>query len=286
MRPLLVALLLSPLAAAADEPGQIRAVKEKQVVIFHPDGAEPQKSVEHSIPLGWEFSPDGKQAAYVGGDEGIYVADADGKNPRRVTPDKLACGSPRWSPDGKRLAIAARRGEYYQVHTVNRDGTDLAQITFAAEGAWMQRFGPDGRLSYVSWLPPREKYQRASLMIRDGQETRAIVTGLFLSDYAWSPDGKTIAYSTVGRLVFHELASGKEQAVAYADIDPRLDSHGAWNLCFSPDSRRVACSIMFLGDRQQGTKIFGDTQLFVITPGGKARTFQPGEGVRRVEWVK
>jgi len=286
MKMLWVALLLAPVIAAADDAGQIRVFTENKVLVFRPDGTGPVEASEHAIPSNWQLSPDAKEVAYVGADEGVYVADADGKNPRRITPDKLACGSPHWSPDGKRLAIAARRGEHYQVHTVNRDGTDLKQITFSPEGAWMQMFGADGRLSYVSWLPPRQKYQQASLMVDDGKETKAIAKGIFLCDYAWSPDGKTIAYSTVGRLVFCDLASGKEQAVAYADIDPRLDSHGAWRLCFSPDSKRVVTSIMFLGDRQQGTKIFGDDELFIIAPDGQTRTFQPGAEVRRLEWVK
>jgi hypothetical protein len=36
--------------------------------------------------------------------------------------------------------------------------------------------------------------------------TKAVVEKIQINDYAWSPDGKTIAYSKVGALVFHEFA--------------------------------------------------------------------------------
>jgi len=48
----------------------------------------------------------------------------------------------------------------------------------------------------------------------------------------------------------------------------------------------VACSITFLGGRQQGgPKIFGDDEVFVIPRRGKPNWFRPGETVEHIEWI-
>src|SRR5262249_16170578 len=109
----------------------------------------------------------------------------------------------------------------------------------------------------------------------------------YINNYAWSPDGKTIAYGKFGALVFHDLATGEEQEVAFPDIDQRMSSHAAFIICWGPDSRAVACSIMFLsGRRQGGPKIFGDDELFVIPGSGKARWFNPGVRFQEIEWIR
>src|SRR5439155_8563869 len=50
------------------------------------------------------------------------------------------------------------------------------------------------------------------------------------------------------------------------------------------DSQAVACSITFLGGRQQGgPKISGDDELFVIPRSGKASWFRPGAEFHQIE---
>src|SRR5206468_3434228 len=116
---------------------------------------------------------------------------------------------------------------------------------------------------------------------------KTAVKKVFINDYAWSPDGTTIAYSKFGALVFHDLANDSEQEVAFPDIDKRLDSHAAFLICWRPDSQAVACSIVFLGGRQKGgPAMFGDDEVFVIPRRGKPTWFRAGGRVERIEWVK
>jgi RNA polymerase sigma factor (sigma-70 family) len=277
-----------PRGSRPTDPGWIRVVGEKKALLFRPDGTGRTESTA-PVPFGRQQSPDGKSIAYISssGDEAVYVADVDGKNARKVSPDKAVAASPGWSPDGRRIAFAARRGEQWQVYAVDRDGGNVRQLTDSPHGAWMSKFAPDGRLAYVSWHQRQGKLQPADLVIADGTDSKAVVRGVPVLDYAWSRDGKAIAYSEPGALVFHEVGSGKEQEIAFQDIDKRLTSHAAWLICWSPDDRAVVCSIMFLGGRQfGGPKIFGDDELFVIPRAGKPIWFEPGEKVRHIEWIK
>ena len=43
------------------------------------------------------------------GNSEIYVMDADGKNMRRLTNNRVDDGSPSWSPDGKRIVFSSQR---------------------------------------------------------------------------------------------------------------------------------------------------------------------------------
>jgi TolB protein len=80
-----------------------------------------------------EFSPDGKHLAYVllgGGDsKAIFVAGADGKGAKQITPWSLGvAGRADWSPDGSRILFSSNTGAN-NVYTVRPDGTRLHQVT-------------------------------------------------------------------------------------------------------------------------------------------------------------
>jgi len=67
------------------------------------------------------YSPDGTQLAYVRGD-GIWVSDADGTNPRRVT-ETGGDARPAWSPRGRLIAFERRVDGHTSIHAVKPDGT-------------------------------------------------------------------------------------------------------------------------------------------------------------------
>ncbi len=79
------------------------------------------------------WSPDGTRLAYdftpLNGQGDIYVINADGTNPRRLTTDPANDTWPVWSPDGKKILFDSRRDGDIELYVMNADGTNLRQLT-------------------------------------------------------------------------------------------------------------------------------------------------------------
>jgi Tol biopolymer transport system component len=100
------------------------------------------------------YSPDGKEIAYASTQSGhseIWVMNADGSDQRKVTfpddPNAPDANSPSWSPDGSKIAFAAGLvggGEAANIFTINADGSDRTQRTFA-QSSDNPIWSPDGK---------------------------------------------------------------------------------------------------------------------------------------------
>ena len=103
---------------------------------------EPVKYAEEPKPLtndrAWDgrpaWSPDGKSIAWASARQGkaaVWVMDADGKNPHRITPLDSEADEPTWSPDGKRIAFVSTRDGFRELYVMNVDGSGAARrLTF------------------------------------------------------------------------------------------------------------------------------------------------------------
>lgn len=95
------------------------------------------------------WSPDGEVIAFTtdrDGTDHIYLMNANGSGPRRLTSGSRSEFEAAWSPDGERLALVSGTGSQSQIFIVNADGSDLRQIT---DGPGLNRnpsWSPDGSL--------------------------------------------------------------------------------------------------------------------------------------------
>ena len=166
------------------------------------------------------WSPDGSQIMFSSSMQGnpeLYVSDAAGNRPRRLTFATGASTSPVWNPKtGQAVAFVSDRGGIPKLFLMNADGTniqqfDLPDMGYVIDPAW----SPNGQLLAFSWRRPNGNYdiyvmevatQRIIELTRDqGRNERPW----------WAPDGR--------HLVFQSTRSGSSQIwVMLADgSDPR-----------------------------------------------------------------
>ena len=151
------------------------------------------------------WSPDGTTLAVVGevdGVRGIYLIDADGTHPRRIS-NHPAFGSnpaefygPQWSPDGNRVAYSAGAQGTLDVYAVDADGTHQSAIGQSAVLEQWPTWSPDGTwIAFDRQCPmcagSGNNYQ-VVVARADGSEAQTLVTRVTAAPPVWSPDGSKL----------------------------------------------------------------------------------------------
>jgi len=73
------------------------------------------------------WCPNGGEIVY-GEDDGLYLANADGTNVRKLVTTEGPPDKPFWSPDGSRLRFTMRRGSGFAIWEVRSDGSQLHRL--------------------------------------------------------------------------------------------------------------------------------------------------------------
>ena len=189
-----------------------------------------------------QLSPDGTQVVYVSRwidaeknryFSNLWLVPASGGQPRRFSVGDFSDTSPRWSPDGRRIAFVSDRSDSSQIWLIPVDGGEAEQLTELEEGSiGSPAWSPDGtkiaftfrakphadrkaereareteNRSYPPRIIRRAGYREDGSGYNGGERWRlrtvsaetGVVNQLASEDYddhspAWSPDGKTIVF--------------------------------------------------------------------------------------------
>ncbi|HYP02558.1 MAG TPA: hypothetical protein VER76_20370, partial [Pyrinomonadaceae bacterium] len=193
-----------------------------------------------------QLSPDGRWIAYQISDPDkaanrsrtqIYLVATAGGDPVQLTTGDTSATSPRWSPDGKRIAFV--RGG--QIHTMDARGGDIKQVTTISTGASDPVWSPDGRmLAFVSDIYPdcaddacnRKRDKEAE----EGKVKAKIIDRLLYRHWTSWKDGKRTHVFVVnadGTGAARDLTPGNFDA-------PPFSLGGPTDYAFSPDSKELA----------------------------------------------
>jgi Tol biopolymer transport system component len=99
-----------------------------------------------------DWSPDSRKIAFTSTRQGdtwsqIYVINADGTNPTRLTgfdtTDDNHNQQPSWSPDGREIAFVSQRDDGFgEIYVMNADGTGHINISNNPFGDLFPDWGP------------------------------------------------------------------------------------------------------------------------------------------------
>jgi hypothetical protein len=187
------------------------------------------------------YSPDRTRVVFGSNRSGSYdlfVMDADGRNPNRITSDPGNESEPRWTPDGTRIVYTLTpAGGLPQIHSVGVTGQDDRLVTGPPHGNQSPALSHDGKqLGFVS---NRDGNQELYLMdLPSGAPRRLTRTKERESNPRFLPDGALVYVTEAGGRTkgsrIMRLASGA------AEPTPLLvTEYPVHSLDVSPDGSRA-----------------------------------------------
>src|SRR3989441_5716538 len=198
----------------------------------------------------------------------IYVVPLGADEVRQLTNDEHSSSSPRWSPDGERLAfISARDGEN-QIWTIDVSSGALKKITSISTGAGDPIWSPDGKLlAFASDVYPECKDDGCNK--RRAEEVAQSKVKAHVAERLLYRHWKSWKYGMRSHVFVVSSAAGEARDLTPGDYDaPPFSLGGPTDYAFSPDSKELA--FVSNHDKVEATSTNADVWLVPIR-GGTAR---------------
>ena len=187
------------------------------------------------------WSPDGRKIAFVSNRNGgyiqIWVIDADGKNPVRLT-DGVWDRHPAWSPDGKRIAYDVLHNPWdaekwnRTIYVMDSDGRNSRQLIKEPAYDTHPSWSPNGKkITFSSSL--EDGGVEIYVIEANGRNWKRLTYNFGDNRYpTWSPDGKRIAFVHDSQIYVMDSNGENQRKIT----EKRWNRYPTW----SPDSTTVA----------------------------------------------
>jgi dipeptidyl aminopeptidase/acylaminoacyl peptidase len=240
------------------------------VLIFAVVAAQAQTGLTSDTLWKWQWvgdaqiSPDGSKVVYVhirvNEDKDNYVsalwlADVKTGALRQMTTATARHWSPRWSPDGTRIALVSNRGgRAAQIYVLPLDGGEATAVTKMKNGAGNIEWAPDGKwIAFTSRVGPSAEDLKPEPGKERAPKEKVITRLMYRADGAgYFPEGHTHIFIAAAD------GAGEPKQVTSGDFN-----HGA--PAWSPDGKWIAFSAIRKPDPDYE---MGDSEIYVISPQG------------------
>ncbi len=180
----------------------------------------------------YNLAPNGKRAVFAARGD-LFTVPAEHGDTRNLTETSGADEDhPAWSPDGKLIAYTTDGSGEQQIALRPAEGGEEKLLTHFSAGYFYQPLWSPGG----DHLAFSDNEHRLWLLDVAGGEPRQVAQDIYqeIHDYAWSPDGRWLAYSLtdasqVHSIWLYSLDSGKATRVSAArdnDFGPSFDPEG------------------------------------------------------------
>ncbi len=238
-----------------------------------PDRLAPADFFQMEYALDPRISPDGRTVVYTrrSGDimsdryhTNLWSVDFDGGNHRAVTTGHVRDSTPRWSPDGKRLAFLSDRDGALQVYMRWMDTGQVARLTNLATPPTSLAWSPDGKWLAITALAPDKPRTVAQLPAApEGAEWAKPATVIDTLTYRW--DGAGYLRPGYSHLYVLPADGGTPRQISSGDFQHGGVGFGAAEPVWSADGKSILLSVNRRPDHARNPL---DSEIYAFPVGG------------------